>query len=130
MNIITQTQAFEKDVNEDKSVAASAEGVIPLQSTDRHLHPIVASDNRIAPDNNYYDIFQRPSQFQPQRTCCNTPRLATTVKAHKRRQRSAKKSPAFKMRVDLPMEECDRKVIAALKTQQLFEIKARFASNC
>jgi hypothetical protein len=122
MNVITQTQAFASCSDDDESVSVSAEGIIPLVSP-----PIVAKENVVASAISYYDIFQRPYKFWPQVKCCNTPLQATSVKAHKRKQRSAKKSPPSSVKVNQQMEECDRKAIAALKTQQLFEIKARFA---
>jgi hypothetical protein len=122
MNVITQTQAFPCCSDDDECVSVSAGGIIPLVSP-----PIVAKENVVGSAISYYDIFQRPYKFRKQVKCCNTPLHATSVKAHKRKQRSAKKSPPSAVKVNLQMEECDRKAIAALKTQQLFEIKARFA---
>ena len=123
MNVITQTQAFASCSDDDESVSVLAKVSIPLVTS-----PIVAKETVVGATISYYDIFQRPYKLWPQVKSCNTPPIqATSVKAHKRKQRLAKKSPPSAVKVNLQMEECDRKDIAALKTQQLFEIKARFA---
>ena len=127
MNIITQTQptqAFTHDIDDDERSFVSTAGIIPeLTNAQRITIPLIPDTvATLRPVNSYYDIFKGPSTCKPQRS-------ATSVKAHKRRHRTSKKSPASAMKENIPMEECDRKAIAALKTQQLFEIKARFDCN-
>ena len=127
MNIITQTQqtqAFTHDIDDDDRSSVPTAAIIPEQPKAQRSTPPFTLETKVTlrPVNSYYDIFKGPSTNKPQRS-------ATSVKAHKRRHRTAKKSPASSMKENIPMEECDRKAIAALKTQQLFEIKARFDNN-
>ena len=134
MNIITQTQqtqASTHQIDDDERASVSTASIIPEQPNAQRSSPspILATKAVPPPVYSYYDIFNGRSTLMPQRKSRITSHPATKVKAHKRRQRSAKKSPASTTKENIPMEECDRKAIAALKTQQLFEIKARFASN-
>ncbi len=134
MNIITQTQqsqAFTRHIDDEERASGSTAGIIPEQPIAHRSSPspILATISAPTPVYSYYDIFNGRSMPMPQRKSRNSSHPGTKVKAHKRRPRSAKKLPALTPKENIPMEECDRKAIAALKTQQLFEIKARFASN-
>ena len=134
MNIITQTQqtqAFTHHIDDDERASGSTAGIIPEQPTAQRSSPspILATKAVPPPVYSYYDIFNGRSRPMPQRKSRTTSQPGTKVKAHKRRRRSAKKPPASTPKENSPMEECNRKAIATLKTQQLFEIKARFASN-
>ncbi len=129
MNIITQTQA--NDVSEDEAETSEVKE-LPESPVLVAIDVNGATNTFQRPVGKYYDMFNGPSAIKKkkeQATVSITPG-GTAVKAHQRkRRRNGMKTEPPPKKQSKAMAEIDRKAIAALKNQELFELKARFDKN-